>query len=256
MWKGVLRLGDERVPVKLFAAAQDTRVHFHLLHAADGERVRQRLVHPDTGDEVAGEDVRRGLEVEKGTFVVLTPDELETLEPPASREVEVRACVPREAIPGPWYDRPYWLGPDDGEEAAYFALAHALERAGRVGVCRFTMRKKAYAGALGAVDGRLSLVTLHHAGEVLRLDDLRAPPGRALDRREVDLARQLVQALEGPFEPAEYRDEHRARVLELVRAKARGEAPALPRPRGRRPARSLSKALEASLRRAKESRVA
>ncbi|MCO5167164.1 MAG: Ku protein [Planctomycetes bacterium] len=249
MWRASLRLGDAAVPVKLYSAVQDRRVHFHLLHAKDLAPVKQRMVHPDTGAPVAPEDVRRGVEVERGVFVVVEPDELKALEPPASREVEVLRFVPRGLLRSQWYDRPYWLGPD-GDDDAYFALAHELERRGREGIVRFTLRKRARAGALGAARGRLTLTTLRAAEEVLGLEAPPAPRGRALDDREVGLAEQLVEALADRFDPAAFRDEHRERLEALLEQKARGEAVRLERPRERRPSRSLAKALQASLRRA------
>lgn len=255
MWKGALRLGDEVVPVKLYAAAQDRRVRFHLLHERDHVRVRQRMVHPATGVEVPRDEAQRAVEVERGVFVTLTDEELQRLEPEASRDIELLRFVPRGSIRSQWHLRPYWLGPD-GEEDAYFALVRALERKGREGVARWTMRKRTYLGALGAERGRLFLCALRPADEVVALDGFEAPRGRDLDARELELAERLVSALEDRFDPSAFRDEYRDRVLDLIRSKAKGEKPALPRPRKKRPARSLAKALEASLRRAREPKVA
>lgn len=254
-WKGELHLGDEVVPVKFYSAAQDRRLHFHLLHATDLVRVRQRLVHPESGEEVPREEVRRGVELERGLFVTLSEDELAPLTPEPSREVRLLRFVPRGAIRSQWHHRPYWLG-HDGDEGAYFALVAALERTGRVGVARWTMRRRSYVGALSAEAGRLLMTTLRRAEEVVLLGEHDAPGGRRLDEREVELAEQLVSALADRFEPAAFTDEHRARVMSLIESKARGERVALPRVKTRRPARSLTGALEASLRQAREPHVA
>lgn len=255
MWKAVVRLGGEEVPVKLYAAVEDRRVHFRLLHAADGEPVRQRMVHPGSGEEVERDDIRRGVEVEAGVFVVLEPDELAELEPPASREVEVTRCLERGAIDHAWYDRPYFLGPD-GDPGPYFALVTALTEAGAEAVCRWVMRSKRYQGALRAERGYLVLTTLRSAEEVVPVSELAAPPGRKLDPKELKLAEQLIEALAGEFDPTEYHDEYRERVQELVDAKARGEELELRRPKARKPVRALRSALEASLKAARERRVA
>lgn len=255
MWKGTLRLGEDAVPVKLYAAAQDRRVHFHLLHDEDHVRVKQRMVHPETGDEVPREEIRRGVELERGLFVTFTPEELAQLEPEASRDIELLTFVPRGAIRSQWHHRPYWLGPD-GDDDAYFALVDVLQRKGREGIARWIMRKKAYVGALSAERGRLLMTSLRHAEEVMVLGDMDAPRGRDLDEREVELAGRLVAALEDRFDPAAFKDEHRERVMALIESKAKGETVELPRVERKRPARSLTKALEASLRRAREPRVA
>ena len=251
IWKGVIRFGAVRVPVKLYSAVQDRGVHFRLLHAADRVPVEQRMVHGGTGDEVPHEQVRKGYEVERGMFVVLEDEDLDTLEPEASREIEVLRFLPRGGISHQWYDRPYWLGPD-GDEEAYFALALGLRRSGREGVARWVMRKKDYVGALRAEGEHLILNTLRHAEEVVVADELPAPGGRALDPKELQLAEQLVSALADRFDPKQYHDEYRERVHELVAAKAEGQTVAFEPYEERKRPRSLARALEASLRAAKE----
>lgn len=259
MWKGAVVVGDDRVAVKLYAAAVapggERAVRFRLLHAADLEPVRQRSVHPESGEPVERDDVRKGLEVEPGVFVVLEAEELADLAPAPSRDIEVLGFLEPAAIPAPFHERPYHVGPDDDPES-YLALVEALREAGRVAVVRWVMRGQRYAGALAAHEGRLSLTTLRRWDEVVLVHGLGAPGGRALDAKERRLAEQLVEALEGPFEHDEFEDEYQARVRALVDAKARGER--LPRAKvaKKRPARSLAAALRKSLEQAKERTVA
>lgn len=247
MWKAKLVLGDLDVPVKLYAAAQDQAIHLHLLHEPDGARVKQRLAHAATGATVPSEQIRRGVEVERGRFLVLDDEDLAELEPAASREIELLRFVPPAAIDHRWYERPYYLGPD-GDAARYAALAQAIARTGREGLARWTMRKRRYVGALRLHEDVLALVALRHAGEVVAAEELEAPAGRALDPRERALAAQLVEALAGDFDHAAFRDEYRERVLELVEQKRKGKRVKLARYRAR-PAgdRSLVDALRQSL---------
>ncbi len=221
IWKGVLDLGGPRVPVKLYSAVEDRGIGFRLLNPDTGRPIKQRLVDPDTGEEVPRDEIRRGYETEDGTFVVLDDDEMEALEPEASRTIELTRFLEPRDLPAPWYDRPYWLGPD-GDEEGYAALAEALEREGREGVAHWVMRKKEYSGALRAEEGRLLLVTLRRAGEVIPASALPRPAGRDPEPKEREMAEQLVSALAGDFDPAEFRDEYRDRVLELIEAKAEG----------------------------------
>ena len=199
MWKGTLRIADEALSFKLFAAASDRDLHFRLLHAEDREPVQQRMARPLTGETVAAEDVRRGVEVERGRYVVVQPDELDALEPEPSRDVVVTHFVEAARIDHRWYDRPYFLGPDEGQVERYYALAKALERSGLEGITAWTMRNRRYAGAVLVRDGYLALVTLRSADAVIDLAALSPPEGRALDDRERTLASQLVEALTGPF---------------------------------------------------------
>jgi len=247
IWKGRVRLGESTVPVKLYAAAQDRSVRFHLLHDQDLARVRQRLVDPRTGEEVEARDRRKGVEFERGRFVLLDDDELAALQPKASRDIRVGQFLPRGSIDHRFYERPYFLGPD-GDSGTYFALAEAVSRAKVEGVAHWVMRKRDYAGALAAHDGHLMLFSLRHAGEVVAAATVEAAAGRAADAKELKLAEQLVGALAGPFEPEALRDEYRERVLALIEAKRQGQelefaGEAVPKP-SKRPLRAQ---LEASL---------
>lgn len=253
IWKGVIRIGEEAVPVKLRSAVTDRTIRFRLLDQPKGAPVEQRMVDPNSGKVVPWEEIRRGFETDSGEIVVLDVKELEKLEPKESRDIEIVRVVPREAIDHRWYVRPYWLAPD-GETDDYFALARALEDDGREGVARWTMRKKEYHGALHARGGYLMLVTLRNASEVVSASELEGPTGRELDPRERKMAVQLVEALSGEFEPERYEDEYRKRVSELIDAKASGKRVRLERAPKRERTDSLTDALEKSLARAKKER--
>lgn len=253
IWKGVIRLGEESVPVKLRSAVTDRTIRFRLLDRAGGAPVEQRMVNPGTGKEVPYEKVRRGVETESGEIVVLEEAELEQLEPPESRDIEVVRVVPSAAIDHRWYLRPYWLAPD-GDGDAYFALARALEEEDREAIARWTMRKKSYQGALHPRDGYLMLVTLRHASEVVSASELEGPTGRELEPRERKMAVQLIDALSGEFEPERFQDEYRKRVEELIEAKASGKRIPIARRREEKRPASLTAALEKSLERARKER--
>src|SRR5688572_29995210 len=140
------------------------------------------MVNSDTDEEVPNEEIQKGFEVEPGTFVILNEEELASLEPEPSREIEIEQFVPPEEIAPEYYDRPYYLGPD-GDQAAYFALAEALRNQEKEGVARWVMRKQPYVGALRAEGDHLMLCTLRHAEEVLSAKDLPHPAGRAPDKK-------------------------------------------------------------------------
>lgn len=247
MWKAVLRVGDEAVPVKLYAAAVDRKIHFRLLHRDDLEPIRQRYVHPETGEEVERDQLRRGFEIEPGRFAVLDDDDLARLEPPASREVEILRFVPTGSVVPALFDRPYLLGPD-GTDDAYAALASALAEREVDGLARWVMRKRRYVGLLRRHGERLALVTLRDPDEVAALEGAERPSAPRVDRKELDLADKLIEALAAPFEPAALVSETRDRLRALVDAKARGEVISIERAPEKEPPTSLTDALRASLR--------
>jgi DNA end-binding protein Ku len=200
----------------------------------------------ETGEAVVRENIKKGYEVEPGTFVILDDEELDKLKPPESRDITPLRFVSPEQISNEWYERPYYLGPDD-EEDRYFALVEALTKSRQVGIVRWTMRGKAYVGALTTESDYLLLIKLRYSEEVLPARELPAPAGAALDPKEIRMARELVSALEGQFEPGEFHDEYRERVLEFVEAKARGKAPRLPVVKEKTVAASLDDQLAKSL---------
>lgn len=252
IWKGILNIGATKLPVKLYSAVDDKAVHFHILDASGHEPVKQRMVVPDTGKEVPHEEIRRGLELEPGTFVTFTDEELAQFDPKESRDIEITRFLPPEQINHQWYDHPYYLGPDEDADTGYFAFARALGNKNLEGVARWVMRDKHYTGALQARDGYLVLVTLRHADEVLSAKELPTPSGKAPDPREIQMARQLVAMLEDEFRPEDFKDEYRDRVMQFIEAKAKGQKPKLKVMKARAATTSLLDALSASLEGAKK----
>ena len=247
IWKGVIRIGRNEVPVRLYSAVSEKSIHFRLLHRTDKQPVKQQMVNPETGEKVEHADIRKAYPITKNTLVILDDEELAGLEPEASRDIEITRFVDPADVDHRWYERAYYLGPD-GASPAYFALAAALENRGKEGIARFTMRKKHYVGAIRAEDGYLRLITLRHAEEVIDASSLRPPQGRALDKREIAMAEQLVEALAEEFDPHAFKDEYRERVMELIETKAKGRKPKVVKFRAKKTDEgSLDKALAASL---------
>lgn len=247
MWKGIIKLGTTEVPVSLYSAVQDRTVHFRLLHRADLQPVKQQLVTSDSDEEVESGETKKAYPVGRDRFVVLEDDDLESVLPKESRDIEVTRFVDRTEMDPRWYERAYWLAPG-GDKGAYFALAEALEKKQREGIARWVMRKKDYLGALRADQGYLMLIVLRHADEIISAEALNRPAGRGLDEREIAMGEQLLGMLAGSFDINEYRDEYRARVMELVEAKSKGKKPkvALFKPK-KTNEDALASALEASL---------
>jgi len=255
IWKGKLKLGATNIPVAMYSAVVDKNIRFHILEEHGRTRVKQHMVNRETGKEVPADEIQKGYEIEPGTFVILEEDELEKLKPEASRDIEIVHFIAPDHIDSQWYDRPYYLGPD-GDVKNYFALAEALTNQDKEGIAEWVMRGKEYVGALRAEDGYLMLVTLRHAEEVVAAEELPSPGGRTLDKKELNMAKQLVELLEGEFDPAEFRDEYRDRVTAFIETKAKGRAPKLRAIRSKRAQSSLGPALSKSIAALKKEKVA
>lgn len=253
MWKAVIRIGDEAVPIKLYSALQDRDVHFRLLHRKDLAPVKQAMVNPDSDEVVPFESVRRGVFTGEGDLVMFDKEELESLEPEASRDIEVMHFLPPSLIDHRWYKRPYYLGPD-GSDGKYAALIQALAESKREGLARWTMRKKSYIGTLRLHQGYPILIALRHAEEVVAIEKIETPKGAELDKREIDMAQQLITMLAAEFEPEQYHDEFRNQVISLIQTKASGGRVTSIKARRKARSEDLSKALEASLQQANKDR--
>ena len=247
IWKGVIRVGKTSLPVKLYSAVQDHQIRFRLLHEKDKAPVEQRLVNPATQEPISSEEVVRAYPLTRNTLVILEDEDLEKLEPESSRDIDITRFIDPAQLDARWYERPYYVGPDGDKKGEYFALAEALQKKEVEGIARWVMRKKSYVGALRNENGYLMLIVLRYADEVISAEQLQPPEGRPLEKKEIKMAEQLVAALSGKFDPSEFRDAYRDRVMELIEAKARGRKPTVKKFRPRKVEESLDRALEASL---------
>jgi DNA end-binding protein Ku len=255
IWKGELQLGQQQLAVKLYSAVEDRSVHFHMLHAKDQAPVEQHIVRKDTGRDVEKQKIRKAFALTQDTAVILQPEELEKLAPPESRQIHLCRFVPPSLLGDQWYDRPYYLGPDEADDS-YFALAEALERTKVVGIARWVMRKKRYLGALSSIDGYLTMTTLRRADQVLSFSGIEPAKTAQPQANELKLAQQLVSSIEADFDPSLWKNEYRQRLCKLIEAKARGEKLAPIVPKKRAPKANLADSLRASIAAAKEKKVA
>jgi DNA end-binding protein Ku len=252
MWSGAISFGLVNVPVKLYSAVSRKTVRFHQLNGKSGHRIAQKRVDSVTNEEVQYEDIVKGYELTKEHYVVITPDELEALDPEKSRTIDIEDFVDLEQIDPIYYDHPYYLVPDKGAAKAYGLLLQAMQESDKVAVARVVLRSKEQLVAIRpAPGGVLMMETMIFADEVVPtddIDDLPAAKELKVSDREVKMAQQLIDSLSSEFEPEKYRDEYREKVLELIERKAAGEEIAV-QPEAPEPKKvpDLMAALEASL---------
>jgi DNA end-binding protein Ku len=248
IWNGWLSWGTVNVPVKLFSAVDNKSVRFNQLHQKDGARIKQKRINPRSGDEVPYERIVRGYEVSSGKWVVLSKDEAKAADGPQAKVVDIEEFVDADEIDPVYYDKPYYVGPQDGGEHVYEVVRKALEKSNRVGIGRFVLRSREQLVALKPFGEVLALMTMRFDDELVDPEkvDFEAAK-KAPGDREISMASKLVDSLAGEFEPEKYEDTYREAVMKLIDAKAKGEEFELPEPEKREETDDLLAALEASL---------
>jgi DNA end-binding protein Ku len=226
IWSGAISFGLVNVPVKLYSAVSRKTVRFHQLNRETGNRISQRRVDPVTEEEVTYEDIVKGYELTKDSYVVITPEELDALDPERTRTIDIEDFVDLEDIDPIYYDHPYYLVPDTGATKAYGLLLNAMQESGKVAIAKVVLRSKEQLVAIRPQDELLCMETMIFADEVVShdsIDDLPDAKELKASARELKMAQQLIDSLSTEWEPEKYRDEYREKVLELIERKAAGE---------------------------------
>src|SRR4051794_40259858 len=227
IWTGTISFGLVTVPVKMYSAVSRKTVRFHQLNKATGSRIAQKRVDPTTGDEVDYGDIVKGYELGPDRYVVIEPDELESLDPKKTKTIDILDFVDLSEIDPIYYDHPYYLAPGTGGAKPYKLLLEAMRETNKVGIAKVVIRSKENLVALRPMEGDvLGMATMIFADEVIdpkRIDELPDEDDVEINARELEIAEQLVESLAGSFEPEKYKDTYREQVLELIEKKAAGE---------------------------------
>jgi len=223
-----IAFGLVSIPVKLYSAAESSaQIRFNQIDQRDGSRVRQQLISSKSGEIVPREEIVKGYEFSKGQYVLFTKEELKAIEVVSTYTIDIEEFVPAGSVERIYFEKAYYLGPDKGGARAYQLLAKALEETNRIAVGRYAARGKQHLIMVRPVSdgehGGLLLEQLYYADEVrsfdeVPVDDVEVKPA------ELELAKQLIgQGAKETFDPAEYRDEVRAQILEMIERKVEGE---------------------------------
>lgn len=252
IWSGTISFGLVSIPVKLYSAVQRKAVRFNQLDSEGLDRIQQQRVNARTGAEVPFERIVKGYEVTPDRYVVIEPRELEALDPKRSREIALEDFVDAAEIKPVFYDATYYVVPAEGGAKPYRLLVEAMTAAGKVGIARFVLRSKEYLVALRPAGDVIELSTMLFADEIADpgvLEELAAVQDVEVGKRELEIAGQLIGSLSADFEPSQYHDEYRERVMDLIERKAQGEQIEVAKPHEEQagPVPDLMAALKASL---------
>jgi DNA end-binding protein Ku len=232
IWTGSLSFGLVNVPVGLFSATDDKAIHFNQFQAGTPDRIRQKRVNERTGEEVEYADVVKGYDLGGGEYVIVTPEELESVEPGRSRTIEITDFVDLDAIDPIYYKSTYYLGPQ-GDQAVrpYALLREAMAESNKVAVASLVLRTKEHLVTIRPTESVLALETMYFADEIR--DPVKEIPGVAeveFSNRELSTAKLLIESMVTDWDPEIYEDEYRKRVEALIDEKRQGKVIVTERP--------------------------
>jgi DNA end-binding protein Ku len=225
IWKGAISFGLVHVPVQLYPATQSDKVGFNLLDKRSVDPIGYRQINKRTGKEVTRENIVRGVEYEKGQYVMLSDAEIRSANPESTQTVDILAFVEAPEISFLYLDTPYYLAPDRKGEKVYALLREALAASGKIGIANVVLHNKQHLAALIPLGPVLALNTLRWADEVRPFDELKLPrqglKPAGVTARELEMAKKLIDDMSDTWDPSRYHDTFRDDILALVDKKVR-----------------------------------
>ncbi|GFZ79474.1 non-homologous end joining protein Ku [Compostibacillus humi] len=255
MWKGTISFGLVNIPVKMHAATENKDVKLRQLHKECHSPIKYEKVCPNCDREVKQDEIVKAYEYAKNKFVILDDEEMEALrKEQEDKAVEIIDFVKLEEIDPIYFEKSYYLSPNEGGSKAYHLLRQALEDTGKIGVAKMMIRSKEQLAVIRVYKNVLVAETIHYPDEVRNVADVpNIPEETALDKKELDTAKLLIDQLTTAFEPEKYTDDYRNALLELIEQKKNKEQTATakdaPKPEN---VANLMEALQASLEKAKK----
>ncbi len=233
LWTGSLSFGLVNVPVQLVSAVRDVDLHFRQLHGKDNAPVETRRWCSEEDKEVPWEAITRSYELDGGTTVIVTDEDLEAVEPRKTKTIDIAQFVDLAEVDPIYFDHPYWLvpaGDDEGATRAYKLLLGVMERTDHAALGSFVMRAKEHLAIVRARDGALSLTTMRFHDEVRSAKDVPSAAGKRTKptKTELETAVALIEALAEEWDPSAHQDRHRKRLQKIVRDKRKGKTIEIP----------------------------
>jgi DNA end-binding protein Ku len=249
IWSGAISFGLVNVPVRMYSAVSEHNLHFNYVHVKDGSRIGYEKVCKSEGKPVPDEEIAKGFEWD-GEYVVMSDEDFEAASAKSEgRTIDIKDFVDYDQIDPIYFDRTYMLGPADGSEKVYALLTKAMEESGLAAIAKYVMRDKQNLGCLRVREGLITLEKMYFADEIRPLDEIRPDKQGGVDKRELEMALDLVDRLRGDFEPERYHDTYRDSLCEIIKRKREGGTISAPEPDEPEEAPDLMAALQASIER-------
>ena len=228
IWKGSINFGLINIPVKLFTAVQDSSLDLDMLDSRDEANIKYKRVNENTGKEVEYSDIVKGYKLDD-KYVILEDADFEAADAEKTKTIEILNFVLESEIDSIYYEHPYYLEPEKPAKKAYALLRDALQDSGKVGVTTFVLRNKEALAILKPYKDVIVLNRIRFNQEIRETDELELPKSTNLKAKEMDMARKLVDQLTEKFDIHQYKDNYTAKLLKIIKNKAKGKKSAPPK---------------------------
>jgi DNA end-binding protein Ku len=233
IWKGSISFGLVNIPIGLYPASRREELSFRQLRKTDLSPINYKRVAEVDQKEVPWEDIVKGYEYEKGQFVVVTDEDFKRANVEATQTVDISDFVNLDEIDPMYFDKPYYLEPQKGGKKAYALLRDTLKETGKVGIAKVVLKTKQHLGAVKPKGNALVLELMHFAEELLEPNELDLPKDEAVGKKELDMAKALVQSMTSEWEPQKYKDEYTEKLKQAIEEKVEAGGKELPAPKGK-----------------------
>ena len=224
IWKGTISFGLVNIPIALGIAAQRSDPKFRTLDAEALEPIKQQLYSPARGETISREETVKGYEFAKGQYVVIQDEELETLSVEKRRTIDILGFVDHEEVDPVYFDRTYYLEPQEHAQKPYALLLQAMKETGKSALGKIVLSSKEHLVLMRPSGDALVIELLFYPEDVRSKDEIEEiVHGADVSAQELEMATQLVESLARPFEPEQFENEHKRDILALVEKKLAGE---------------------------------
>jgi DNA end-binding protein Ku len=247
VWKGYITFGLITIPVRLFAAARTERVSFNQIHQPCGSRIKQQTFCPHCDRVVERSELVKGYEVEKDRYVIVDDEDVKSVAPASSDNMEILEFIKAEGIDPIYFDASYFMVPEDAGKKAYHLLLQTMQKSGYSAIAKIAMHQREYTVVVRPHADGLLLHTMFYPEEVREVPEFRRDESVTVKPQEVALAEKLVEGLAADFDPSKYHDEYQQKLLQMIEAKREGQQVPSETPKRRAPVVDLMQALQKSL---------
>jgi len=222
LWTGSISFGLVNVPVRLYSAISEHKLQFHFVHQKDDSPIGYQKICKKEDKPIPEKEIVKAFEYRKGKYVYMEDEDFEAARVEGYKTIDITDFVPYEQIDPIYFAHTYYVGPQDGAEKVYSLLVKAMEDSELAGIAKFVMRDRQYLGALRVREGTITLEQLYFADEVRPVEEIK-PKRARVEKRELEMAQQLIDSFSGDWKPEQYKDTYRDALCEVIEAKRKGK---------------------------------